>query len=139
MNTDPPATMSDGDKAVVLDWPEAMNQVGGDKEFLAEVLQDLTEEAKTAEEDIKKAIDAEDFESIMKAAHRIKGSATYLGCAALRNSSFAIQQLGHDGGTAGSNKEALLESIKKEYKHFLAALSDLKAEIKRWSEEEGAL
>jgi HPt (histidine-containing phosphotransfer) domain-containing protein len=130
--------MSDDEKAVVLDWPEAMNQVGGDKEFLAEVLEDLTEEAKTAEEDILNAINAEDFEAIMKAAHRIKGSATYLGCAALRNSSFAIQQLGHDGGTSGCNKEALLESIKTEYTNFLAALSDLKAEIERWSREEGA-
>ncbi|CAE7745492.1 unnamed protein product [Symbiodinium microadriaticum] len=126
------------DKPVVLDWPEAMNQVGGDKEFLAEVLQDLTEEAKTAEEDIQKAIQAKDFEAIMKAAHRIKGSATYLGCAALRNSSFAIQQLGHDGGTAGSDKEALLSSIETEYQNFLSALTDLKAEIERWNREEGA-
>mmetsp|Transcript_81976 Transcript_81976/g.177118 ORF Transcript_81976/g.177118 Transcript_81976/m.177118 type:complete len:140 (-) Transcript_81976:158-577(-) len=131
--------VSTEEKAVVLDWPEAMNQVGGDKEFLAEVLQDLTEEAKTAEEDIQKAINEEDFEAIMKAAHRIKGSATYLGCAALRNSSFAIQQLGHDGGSAGSNKEELLESIKKEYQNFLAALADLKAEIERWTKEEGAV
>ncbi|CAE7803471.1 unnamed protein product [Symbiodinium microadriaticum] len=126
------------EKPVVLDWPEAMNQVGGDKEFLAEVLQDLTEEAKTAEEDIQKAIQAKDFEAIMKAAHRIKGSATYLGCAALRNSSFAIQQLGHDGGSAGSDKEALLTSIETEYQNFLSALTDLKAEIERWNREEGA-
>ena len=126
------------EKPVVLDWPEAMNQVGGDKEFLAEVLQDLTEEAKTAEEDIQQAIQAKDFEAIMKAAHRIKGSATYLGCAALRNSSFAIQQMGHDGGSAGSDKEALLASIEKEYQNFLSALTDLKAEIERWNREEGA-
>jgi hypothetical protein len=32
-----------------INWTEAMDQVGGDREFLDEVLQDLLEEARTAE------------------------------------------------------------------------------------------
>mmetsp|Transcript_19512 Transcript_19512/g.28058 ORF Transcript_19512/g.28058 Transcript_19512/m.28058 type:complete len:129 (+) Transcript_19512:49-435(+) len=124
------------EKPVVLDWPEAMNQVGGDKEFLSEVLQDLLDEAKTAEEDIAKGIQAQNHDQIMKAAHRIKGSATYLGCEALRISSYNIQQLGLEGLNNPADEEPLVQ-VKKEYSKFLLALEDLRVEINQWMEQEG--
>lgn len=40
----------------IINWPEAMNQVGNDKEFLDEVLADLLTESDTAEIDISNAI-----------------------------------------------------------------------------------
>jgi len=36
----------------IIDWEEAMTQVGGDEEFLNEVLQDLLTESATAEQEI---------------------------------------------------------------------------------------
>eukprot|EP00602_Paraphysomonas_sp_CaronLab_P010201 CAMPEP_0185019320 /NCGR_PEP_ID=MMETSP1103-20130426/1922_1 /TAXON_ID=36769 /ORGANISM="Paraphysomonas bandaiensis, Strain Caron Lab Isolate" /LENGTH=116 /DNA_ID=CAMNT_0027549549 /DNA_START=117 /DNA_END=467 /DNA_ORIENTATION=- len=113
-----------------------MNQVGGDKEFLSEVLQDLLDEAKTAEEDIANGIQDKNYDQIMKAAHRIKGSATYLGCEALRVSSYNIQQLGLEGLNNSGDGETL-GKVKKEYRTFITALEDLRAEIKQWMEQEG--
>jgi HPt (histidine-containing phosphotransfer) domain-containing protein len=123
-------------KSLVLDWDEAMNQVGGDTEFLGEVLQDLLDEANTAEQDIAAGIEKSDFETIMKAAHRIKGSATYLGCEALRNSAFNIQQQGHEGISLDADKKAaLLAQVRTEFESFLSALENLKTEIAIWREK----
>lgn len=36
----------------VINWEEAMNQVGGDRDFLDEVLADLLAESQTAQEEI---------------------------------------------------------------------------------------
>lgn len=36
----------------IINWEEAMNQVGGDKDFLDEVLADLLTESQTAQEEI---------------------------------------------------------------------------------------
>ena len=58
----------------VIDWTEAMNQVGGDREFLEEVLNDLLQESHIAEEEIAKGVKDDDYQAIMKAAHRIKGT-----------------------------------------------------------------
>lgn len=120
---------------VTVDWTEAMNQVGGDVEFLREVLQDLLDEADTAEEDIKAGIEKKDYEKIMKAAHRIKGSATYLGCEAMRLSSYHLQLLGHDG-ISQSDSEELLKNIKDEFHKFQRCFNDLRNEIAKWQEEQ---
>jgi len=42
-------------RKLVIDWEEAMVQVGGDEEFLGEVLGDLLSESKTAEDEISKS------------------------------------------------------------------------------------
>ena len=38
----------------VINWEEAMNQVGGDRDFLDEVLADLLTESQTAKDEIGK-------------------------------------------------------------------------------------
>jgi HPt (histidine-containing phosphotransfer) domain-containing protein len=120
---------------VAIDWVEAKSQVEGDLEFLQEVLQDLIEEANTAVEDIQAGIDKRDFEKIMKAAHRIKGSATYLGCEALRVASYQIQQLGHDA-ISQTDSDDLLRQIKGKYSIFLDAFEELKRQIEIWQEDQ---
>lgn len=128
-----PSTSTNPESLAVINWDEAMTQVGGEIEFLEEILQDLLDEAQTAEDDIKMGIDTKDFDRIMKAAHRIKGSATYLGCEALRVTAYAIQQLGQTG-TKNPNEE-LWVKIDEEYALFLTALTNLRAEIARWKSE----
>mmetsp|Transcript_16645 Transcript_16645/g.36927 ORF Transcript_16645/g.36927 Transcript_16645/m.36927 type:complete len:195 (-) Transcript_16645:292-876(-) len=114
-----------------INWTEAMDQVGGDREFLDEVLQDLLEEARTAEEEIADAIRIEDFSQIMKAAHRIKGSASYLCCEDLKDASLKLQEFGHEGTKAGAKKESLMKNIRAEYVIFEQCLRDLRAEVAR--------
>jgi HPt (histidine-containing phosphotransfer) domain-containing protein len=129
----PSGTSTNPESLAVINWDEAMTQVGGEVEFLEEILQDLLDEAQTAEDDIKLGRETRDFDGIMKAAHRIKGSATYLGCEALRVTAYAIQQLGQTG-TKNPNDE-LWVKIDEEYARFLIALTNLRAEIARWKSE----
>lgn len=85
------------DALKIIDWDEALNQVCGDEEFLDEVLTDLLEEAQTAKDDIGASIENKDFESTFKAAHRIKGSASYLYCDKMRQLSLDMQLAGQEG------------------------------------------
>lgn len=111
----------------IIDWAEAMNQVGGDRDFLDEVLRDLLQESDEAETEMESAVKAEDYGAIKRAAHRIKGSAAYLCCYALRDISLTLQDLGHEGESKPS--DALMEDIRKKFETFCTALQDLKDEI----------
>ena len=44
----------------IINWEEAMNQVGGDKDFLDEVLADLLTESQTAQEEIGRRVSSLD-------------------------------------------------------------------------------
>ncbi len=112
-----------------INWDEAMNQVGGDRDFLDEVLQDLLNEAETAEKEISDAIHSEDFLGVMRAAHRIKGSASYLCCDALKQVSLELQDKGHAGSVAGSDGVKILREIKTLFTIFEECLEKLRKEV----------
>ncbi len=115
----------------IVDWDEALNQVGGDKEFLHEILNDLVTEIDTAQKDIGEGITNKNFDTIMKAAHRIKGSASYLCCERLREVSFRLQNAGHDG-MALTEEAAIttaIESITELYNLFNTNVTELKEAI----------
>lgn len=112
---------------LTIDWTEAMEQVGGDEEFLKEVLQDLLKEADAAEIEMLEAIKKENFDEIMRSSHRIKGSASYLCCNALKEISQQLQFLGREGISNPSSN--LLESIQKAYDIYVTNLKNLRLEI----------
>jgi HPt (histidine-containing phosphotransfer) domain-containing protein len=129
-----PVVVASATDLKIIDWDEAMVQVGGDREFLNEVLQDLLAESRTAEEEIGEAIKISDFSGVMKAAHRIKGSASYLCCEALRDISLKLQDAGHDGTTSPKDPEQLLAQINVLFEHFVECLKALRSEIEEKSE-----
>lgn len=106
-----------------------MNQVGDDEEFLEEVLQDLLNEAKTAEDEIAEGIVARNFDVISKAAHRIKGSASYLFCDDLKNVSLSLQDLGHKAHIGEGDVNALLVEIKSLFETYKKNHADLRVEV----------
>jgi len=119
--------------SAVINWESALEQVGGDEEFLNEVLGDLLTESDTAETDLKNAIETKNFDSVMKAAHRIKGSASYLCCEQLRETSFQLQNMGHEGLTlTDANAQGeLFNQIIIVYQTFQENLVALRAEISK--------
>lgn len=134
------------DSEIIIDWAEAMNQVGGDRDFLDEVLRDLLNESDEAEREMETAIKAEDYGTVRRAAHRIKGSAAYLCCNALRDVSMTLQDLGHEGESKGESKDdskasdndLLMDHIRKNFDLFCRSLQDLKDEIhqRKWRKKE---
>ena len=103
-------------------------------EFLTEVLHDLLDEAETAKTDINEGLKAKNFDDVMKAAHRLKGSAAYLGCEAMRDSMMTIQHESKKGITMtdAGEQDTLLNFLHAEYEGFLVALSNLKEEVTQW-------
>lgn len=112
----------------IVNWEEALNQVGGDREFLDEVMQDLLSEADAAEKEIGDAIKDRDYAVVMRAAHRIKGSASYLFCDVLRNVSLKLQERGHDA-TNNPDDRKLQDEIQDLYDDYRDALRELKREV----------
>lgn len=109
-------------------------QAGGDLEFLTEVLQDLLDEAETAKNDIEAGLQSRNFDDVMKAAHRLKGSAAYLGCEAMRDCMMTVQHEAKKGITMTNeaDKNQLHSFLQNEYEKFLVALSKLKEEVEGW-------
>lgn len=109
-----------------------MEQVGHDEEFLNEVLGDLLSEAKTATEEIADGIKERNFSEVMKAAHRIKGSASYLCCDALRDAALELQDNGHKGEKGDvTNPSKLWDHIEDLFKDYKDCLADLREEVSR--------
>lgn len=115
----------------IINWASALEQVADDEDFLKEVLADLITESNTAEEDLADAIKNKNLDGVMKAAHRIKGSASYLCCDQLRNTSFVLQNMGHSGVglTDPAAIDALLVEVQEKFEVFKANLTDLRATI----------
>lgn len=108
-----------------IDWEDAMRQVGDDLEFLDEVVHDLLTEADTAQEEMSEGISQEDFKMIRSAAHRIKGSASYLCCTPLKTLSHTIQDLCDVVLKDASTGRTQMPLIVAEYKEYVVALKDL--------------
>lgn len=122
--------MSKKSEFPIVDWAEALSQVGGDKEFLKEVFDDLFTEADAAVDEFVVAIDKKELEDVKKVAHRIKGSASYLGshrlrelCAKLQD--YCINQ--KEIGVTTFPADHVAEQFAK-YKEELASLKQTVAE-----------
>jgi HPt (histidine-containing phosphotransfer) domain-containing protein len=111
---------------LTVDWDAASEQVGGDDEFLKEVLDDLISEADAAVDEMKSAIEEKSYDGVMHPAHRIKGSASYLYCEALKDVSLRLQDLGKKKDTP---EEGDWEEIAAAYDEFVSYLEDLRVEV----------
>lgn len=114
---------------MTINWKEAMNQVGDDEEFLNEVLQDLLAEAATAQTDIMEGIKIGNFDAISKAAHRIKGSASYLFCDDLKEVSLLLQDVGHKAHVGEGDSKALMSEIVVLFETYKESYQKLVAEV----------
>ncbi len=110
-----------------LDFEKALASVDGDEAFLVDVLQDLLKECKDAWEDIENGIERGDYTMIMKAAHTIKGSSSYLFCEQLREVSLELQNLGREGQTEPS--PSLMAKIERDFKKFKMCIIELREEV----------
>jgi HPt (histidine-containing phosphotransfer) domain-containing protein len=107
----------------VINWAEALAEVGDDETFLFEVLGDLLTEAAKAKDDMKNAIADKNFETINHSAHQVKGSASYLRCEALRAVSERLQDIGRQGKDHPDDQ--LWEEVERFYKKYCDSLDDL--------------
>ena len=76
------------------DKAEALGRIGDDEELLRELCHIFLEEAPKLLETIKTAVSAGDSDGVMRAAHSLKGEASYLGAAATTHASRQLEEMG---------------------------------------------
>lgn len=81
----------------VIDWDDAMEQVGGDEEFLRELLVELNGEIESQTNSIENALrlevmTQEHYIIVKRGAHVIKGSAANLMCPQLKQTSHELEK-----------------------------------------------
>lgn len=112
-----------------MNWKFALEGVSGDEAFLSEVFTDLFRDAKRCREAAQVAIAGGDFKAIDAAAHEVKGSASYLGCEALRDASYNLEMVGKHGMKDGSDHNALIEEAKAKFVIFSQCLDAVRNEV----------
>ena len=118
----------------IINWAEAMVQVGDDREFLDEVLQDLVDEAEQSVQEIQTAIDTGNFDAVSKASHRIKGSTAYLFCEVMNNLAYQMEVLALGQQPSRSTAKPVEEAwttLRSLFADFQVSFANLKQEIER--------
>mmetsp|Transcript_26758 Transcript_26758/g.41512 ORF Transcript_26758/g.41512 Transcript_26758/m.41512 type:complete len:121 (-) Transcript_26758:551-913(-) len=105
----------------VINWDEAMEQVGDDEEFLRELLGDFRSEVEAQLVKIDEALRAhaltpEMYHVVARAAHVVKGASSNLMCGQLRIASSKLEQSAHQS----ASRDCLL----LQYQDLLVAMNN---------------
>jgi len=77
----------------ILDWEAALKICAGDRGLLRDIVEAFLEEHPRRLDEIRRAIDASDWELLHRAAHTIKGSMRYFEARAVFDRAFGLEQL----------------------------------------------
>ncbi|MFQ5722325.1 MAG: Hpt domain-containing protein [Candidatus Aminicenantales bacterium] len=79
-----------------IDLSSVLERIGGDESFLQELLNLYTEDFSEKFEELKQAIDQQNFEAIQKIGHTLKGSSANLSLNSLQEASFEMEKAGRE-------------------------------------------
>lgn len=109
-----PARKSDGAHPFLRQ--EALDRVGGEAEFLDELLALYEKEFRSQTARLKKALTAGNFESVREIGHGLKGTSANLSLPGLRDAALAVEMAGKAGSAAAARKA--LEALEREHRRF---------------------
>ena len=116
--------------AAVIEWSKTLEQVEGDEEFLDEVLGDLIKEANEAKIEIEDGIRTGNWNCVSKAAHRVKGSSSYLYCEQLRVCCVNLQDLGAQAINASPEQVVeIAKSIDAWFADYIGSLQRVESAV----------
>jgi signal transduction histidine kinase/DNA-binding response OmpR family regulator len=90
----PPAKLAK--EAVPWNQAEALDRIGGDKELLQELCHIFLEESPKLLGKLQQAIAAGDSDGVMRAAHSLKGEASYLGAGGTSQAARQLEDMGRN-------------------------------------------
>lgn len=107
----------------VLDYEEALVNVGGSQELLGELAQALKQELPRLMAATRQGLDDGDAAAVSRAAHSLKGSITPFAAQRAYDAAWAIEQPSSEGDLSGGDEKfQLLES---ELEQLVAALEQM--------------
>ncbi len=103
----------------VIDWETAIDRLGGDKEFLIELLHELVGQIEQALPDLQKAIEQQDYSEVRSIAHGLKGAAANLGADQISANFYELEMMGKQENLTGALEKlnevfSLNEDLKEE-------------------------
>jgi len=105
----------------LLDLETALERLGGDKEFLVELLEELVQQIDQSLPELKAAVEAQNFDEVRSLAHGMKGAAANLGADQATEIFLQLEMMGKNHDLSGAAEalataqklnEALKERIK---------------------------
>jgi two-component system, sensor histidine kinase and response regulator len=110
------------------DLKELMERLGGDQEFLRELLVMFREDVRMNLEKSRKEMAERDYEGLSRTAHTMKGMLRNLSMGAAAETAAALEKSSHENLQAESGE--LLEGLAKELEGILPEVEAQLAEVK---------
>jgi len=104
----------------LIDFENAMERLGDDKEFLIELLNELIEQVNSSQDSLKAAVEEKNYDELRFVAHGLKGAAANLDVSRMARIFKSLEDMGAQNNTDGAEnliKEA--EESNKELAVFL--------------------
>jgi HPt (histidine-containing phosphotransfer) domain-containing protein len=100
---------------------EALDRIGGEVDFLEELLELYEKEFRSQTAKLKKALTAGKFEAVREIGHGLKGSSANLSLPGLRDAALAVEMSGKARNAAAVRQA--LEALEREYWRFKESLA----------------
>lgn len=106
--------------AQTIDIERIDDTTGGDKEFLAELVEIYLEDGQLRVNELGEALAAQDPDQLAKTAHKLKGSSANMGANDLMNLCQQLEALGRAGSLEGVS--GILQEVQQEFVRVKKAL-----------------
>lgn len=107
----------------LFDYNLALERLGGDEQFLNELLMDLIEQIDDTLDNIKQAIAEEDFENLKTLSHSLKGASANLNVSRMASHFLQLEGLGMENTVDGASD--LIELVTKDRNDLEAFLNQM--------------
>ncbi len=106
---------------IVFDKDKALNIIGGDEEFLREIVEIFLTDVPQQVSDIKNAVNSRNGEALEKTSHKLKGAVSNFGENATFKTALKLETIGKENmlddvdkiyGTLVNNLESLVNALK---------------------------
>ncbi|KAA3617733.1 MAG: hypothetical protein D8M58_00745 [Calditrichaeota bacterium] len=87
----------------LIDYQEALDRLGGDEEFLNELLQELLIQIDQNFDEIKKAIENKNYDELKSISHSLKGASANLNVTRMANHFLTLEDLGTANSIEGAS------------------------------------
>ncbi|HGY57199.1 MAG TPA: Hpt domain-containing protein [Caldithrix abyssi] len=88
----------------LIDFEMAMERLGGDKEFLVELLEELIQQVDESLPDIKQAVQTKSFTELRSLAHGLKGASANLNADRMASALKQLENMGLEGSVDGAEE-----------------------------------
>ncbi|MEJ2544382.1 MAG: Hpt domain-containing protein [Calditrichaceae bacterium] len=107
----------------IIDLEVALERLGGDKEFLLELFDELNDQMDPTISDLKTAIETADYDQLRSVAHGMKGASSNLGADKISSYFKELEEMGRNKSADGAKE--IIGKIKQAHIEILDILKTI--------------